>query len=228
MRAARLLIPLTVLALLAGCSGDAEEAEPTPDQAQAEDVRIKVESEDGEGGSADADAPDAELAACMIGEWTSDPAEVAAAADQMMAAMGMTSTTIVTGESTTTIDETTITTAYADQVTEMTTSAEGQSIVSTTRMNGSLSQPYTLSGDVMTSVAGDMSGVQMESSVLVNGQELPGYEEGFQEGLNSAGGVGQSGRNRVTCSGDTLTLTTLDMEALDMGDLTFTLTLTRR
>ena len=121
-------------------------------------------------------------------------------------------------------DATTLSTTYVDQVSEVTMTAEGQTVVSTTRMNGTVSQPYTLDGDVLTSVAGDMSGVQTESTVLVNGQPLPGYEEGFQEGLGTGASAGQAGRNQVTCSGDTMTLTTLDLGTLGMDEIMMTLT----
>lgn len=226
MRTARLLVPLAALVLLAGCSGDSEEAEPTPEATQVEEDRAKDDAGAGEDQPADddPDAPAGDLAACILGEWSSDPAEIAAAADAMTAAMGMPSTTVVTGDSYTTIDATTVSTTYVDQLTEMTMTVEGQTIVSSTRMNGTLTQPYTLDGDVLTSVAGDMSGVQIESRVLVNGQELPGYDEGFQEGLGAGASAGQSGRNQVTCSGDTMTMTTLDMATLGLAEIVLTMT----
>ncbi len=226
MRTARLLVPLTTLALLAGCSGDPEEAEPTPEPTQAEDVRVKEAPEPGEDEPADdaADGPDGDLAACILGEWWSDPNEAAAMADALTAAMGMSSTTVVTGDTYTTFDATTVSTTYLDQVTEMTMTIEGQTIASTTRMNGTMSQPYTLDGDVMTSMAGDMSGVEVESSVLVNGQHLPEYDAAFQEGMGTGGTPGQSGRTRVTCSGDTMTLTTLDLAALGLDEIVVTAT----
>lgn len=224
MRTARLLAPLAVLALLAGCSGDPAEAEPTSQAPQAEQTRDKVAPERAEDEPADDDAPSGDLATCIVGEWTADAAAVAAASDATMAEMGMSSTTVVTGESFTTIEPTTISTTYVDQVSEMTITAEGQTIVSTTRMNGTVSQSYTLDGDVLMSVAGDLSGVQIESSVLVNGQELPGYEEGFQQGLSSGTAAGQAGRNRVSCSGDTMTMTTLDMASIGMAEITVAMT----
>lgn len=225
MRTARLLVPLAALALLAGCTADTEEPEATPEETQAADDRGKGDAEAGEDDPADdADAPTGDLATCLLGEWSADPAGVAAVADQMTAAMGVTSRTVVTGESFTTIDASTVSTTYVDQVTEMTMEVEGQAIVSTTRMNGTLTQSYTLEGDILTSLAGDLSGVQVESSVIVNGQELPGYEEGFQQGLGSGATAGQSGRNQVTCSGDTITMTTLDMATLGLDEITVTMT----
>ncbi len=233
MRATRLIVPVAVLALLAGCSGDGDDpAEPsaTPDRVQAEERPEKSagagdEGADGDDEGADGGAAvDGDLAACLIGDWSSDPADLVATTDAMMSAMGMTSTTVVTGEAFTTIDATSITTTYVDQVTESTIDAAGQQIVSRARMNGTLSQPYTLDGDVLTSVAGDMSDVEIESTVLVDGQELPGYSEGFQQGLDSGSASGQSGRQRVTCSGDELTMTTLDLAGLGMADMTVTMT----
>lgn len=227
---ARLLVPVAVLALLAGCSGDAADPEPTPDRPQAEERRAKVDAENAADDGADdgddgaAEAPDGDLAECIIGEWVADPADLVATTDAMMAAMGMPSSTVVTGESSTTIDAATITTTYVDQVTESTIDVEGQQVVSRARMNGTLSQPYTLEGDVLTSVTGDMSGVEVESTVLVDGQELPGYSEGFQQGLNSGAAAGQSARQQLSCSGDQLTMTTLDLAAAGMADMTVTLT----
>ncbi len=230
MRAARLIVPLAVLALLAGCSGDGDDAaEPaaTPDRVQADERPGKSATDDDAADDTSDDdgaAPDGDLAACLLGDWSSDPADLVATTDAMMTAMGMTSSTVVTGEAFTTIDATSITTTYVDQVTESTIDAGGQQIVSRARMNGTLSQPYTLDGDVLTSVAGDMSGVEIESTVLVDGQELPGYSEGFQQGLDSGATSGQSGRQRVTCSGDQLTMTTLDLASVGMADMTVTMT----
>lgn len=233
MRATRLLVPVAVLALLAGCSGGGDDPagpEPAPEREQVEERRAK-----GDDGADTADAADAadggadggatgDLAACIVGEWSSDPADMVASTDALLAAMGMTGTTVVTGEVRTTIDATTISTTYVDQVTESTIDAGGQQIVSRARMNGTLTQPYTLDGDVITSVSGDMSGVEIESTVTVDGQELPGYSEGFQQGLDSGASAGQPGRNRITCSGDTMTMTTLDMATLGMAEITVTLT----
>jgi hypothetical protein len=228
MRTARLLVPLAALALLAGCAADTEEPEATPDrtEAETEDVRPKSAPESGEDEPADdADAPTGDLAACILGEWTADTADLVATTDAMLAAMGMTSSsTVVTGESRTTIDATSISTTYVEQVTESTIDVGGQQIVSRARMNGTLVQPYTLEGDVLTSVSGDLSGVEMESTVLVDGQELPGYSEGFQQGLSAGSAAGQTGRQRVTCTSDTLTMTTLDLAGLGMADITVTMT----
>lgn len=231
MRTARLIVPLTVLALLAACSGDPEEAEPTAEPTQVEDVRAKETPEPGAdepaddaGADDDVDAPAGELAACILGEWSSDLAQVVAVGDAMMAEMGMPATTTATGETRTIVDATTVTTTYVDYVTEMTIDVEGQTIVSTTRMDGTMTQSYTLVGDILTSVAAsDLSGITIESTVLVDGMELPGYSEAFQQGLSGASTAGQSGAQQVSCSGDTLTMRTVGLEAaIGIPDMTVT------
>lgn len=229
MRIRRLTLPLVVLplaaaTLLTGCSGDSA-AEPTP-SAQAEDTPTKAEPQDG-ADDGDADRAAGDLAECIIGDWAGDLDDVIAQSDAMMAATGFDATTTAHGEAVTTFAPGTVTTTYSDYVVEITMNVEGQEVTSITRMNGAMTQAYTLDGDVLTSVAAeDLSGIQIESTVLINGQELPGYSESFQDGMDDASSAGQSARQRVTCAGDTMTTETLGLEALGLGD--FTATLTRR
>ena len=192
MRSTHLLVPLTVLALLAGCTGGGDDTD--------------------------------DLATCLRGEWTPDADAQLAAIDDMLATMGVTGSATISGESVTTIDATTITTTYDDQLTELTMEVDGQTMVSSSRMDGTLSQAYTLDGDVLTARAGDMSAVQVESTVTLDGQELPGVDEASQRALTGGGATGQAGRMQVTCSGDGLTFTTLDLGELGAADMTVTLT----
>lgn len=192
MRTARLLVPLTALALLAGCAGDGD------------------------------DAPD--LASCLRGEWTPEPATQRTAVEGRLAVMGMAGSVAVSGESVTAIDATTITTTFLDQLTELTLEENGQTLVSSTRTNGTVSQPYTLDGDVLTAGAGDASTVQVESAVTLDGEEVDGADEDLLRALASAGAAGQAGRLQVTCSDDRLTMTTLDMADIGVTDVTITLT----
>lgn len=191
MRTPCLLVPLTVLALLAGCTGDD-------------------------------DAPD--LASCLQGEWTPDPATQRTAVEGRLAVMGMAGSVTMSGESVTAIDDATMTTTYLDQLTELTLEENGQTLVSSTRTNGTVSQPYTLDGDVLTAGAGDASTVQVESAVTLDGEEVDGADEDLLRVLGSAGAAGQAGRLRVTCSDDRLTMTTLDMADVGVTDVTITLT----
>lgn len=192
MRTARLLVPLTALALLAGCAGGGD------------------------------DAPD--LASCLRGEWTPDPATRRTAVEGRLAVMGMAGSVAVSGESVTAIDATTMTTTFLDQLTELTLEENGQTLVSSTRTNGTVSQPYTLDGDVLTAGAGDASTVHVESAVTLDGEEVDGADEDLLRALASAGAAGQAGRLQVTCSDDRLTMTTLDMADIGVTDVTITLT----
>ncbi len=135
----------------------------------------------------------------------------------------MSGTTAISGESVTTIDATTMSTTYTDHVVELTATLEGQTFVSTTRTNGTRSQPYTLDGDVLTVLAGDRSDLRVESTVTLDGQPLPGYDQERLQALAS-GGSAQSARTQVTCSGDRLTLTTHETATLGVDDLTIVFT----
>lgn len=233
MRTARPLAPLALVAalglVLGGCTPADDDAPGRPAPVD-EGARLKTHDA-GPGRDAPDDAASgggaaaaSELAACIVGEWYASPEDLAATSDAMMASTGLDTTTTVTGGTTTIIDGTTVTSVYDDQVTEMTFESAGQTIVSRARMDGRLTQTYTLDGDVMTTVAGDVSGVTAESTVLIDGEAVPGYSEGFQQGFASGAASGQTGRQRVTCSGDTLQLTTLDLAGLLGADMTVTLT----
>lgn len=229
MRVTRRAVPLLfvplVLGAVAGCSDDPE---PRPTPVVTSDAPPSADPRDKGGtGGGDADdggtglAPSGDLATCILGDWVSDNDAVLAATQDMLARMGMQGSARISGEAWTTFGPSTATSTYRDYVTEVTMISAGQTVTSIVRMDGTMTLTYTIAGDVITSTAAsDLSGIEITSTVLIDGVELPGYSEGFDQGLGAASASGQTQRQQVTCSGDVLTAMSLD----DGSNLVTTLT----
>lgn len=199
MRVARLLVPLTVLAVLAGCADGADEAdadapEPTPVADTAEQGRIKVLS------------PDADLAACLQGTWdvASESAEASAVAGMGYQGEVLDASAAVTGSQTVTFEPGTLTTRYEDQVVTITGTFDTMAVELITRFNGETVQGYVLDGDVLTVGGTDFSGVTVESRTFVDGEELsiPEYEAQLVAAMTFAAAAGYT--DRIACSDTSL------------------------
>lgn len=221
MRVARLLVPLTVLALLAGCAGDAADAdgaaepEPAPAADSAEPRRIKVMS------------ADADLYACLQGTWDIPSEAIAADAVSGIGFTGelVDATAEVTGARTLTYGPGTLTMRYEDQTVTITGTFDGEPVALVAGFSGETVHDYSLAGDVLSVSGADLSGVTVESTIYVDGEELslPEYEAYLAGSMETARMSGYT--ERVTCSGATLRTTPM---VAGTANPDLTLTLTRR
>lgn len=207
MRVAPLLVPVAALALLAACTGDPEEREPTPDRAEAGAQRVKVAtgddgSDDGSDDVVTADPGD--LAACILGDWSVDMTAQAAVAQSTLDMVTPGSHVSAAGRSDLHVDATQLVSTLTDAATSVTLTIEGQELLAVTTMNGVTVQSYTLDGDLMTTYGVDTSGLSVDTRTYLDGVEtvLPGFDEGFQNGQDlSATTVGTA---RLVCTADRL------------------------
>ena len=201
MRAARLLVPVTVLALLGGCAAaQADEPDPAPVADHSEPRRSKVLSDDTDRDAhADGPADSSQLAACLQGTWELEHESL----EELTAAGlgGASDTTVeVTGVVTMTIGPTTVTTRY-DDYTQATTIQDGPTLLGvTTRHNGETVAPYSLDRDSITTEGAEVSDVTIESSTFINGVEVdyPEVEGLAQLGADMSAATGST--DIVTCS----------------------------
>ena len=215
MRTTRLLLPVVALAvLLAGCSGD----DPAPERDEAPSGPTKTEQATGtdeptepdEDASADASADagdglaDADLAACIQGEWRVDAEAATALTQAMLDLMGSDGAVTITGGLTMTFDDGTMTTTYTDYATEVTMDSGGQEIRFITVQDGPAVQSYTLDGDMLASEPLDMSAVAFTTTTYVDGVLQPDLGSDGDRGVDAMG-AGQ-GDQRAVCGATTLDL----------------------
>lgn len=201
--------PLAAVALLlGGCSGGGDEGgdEPSAEASTPAD-EATTEPADDEG---DGDAAASEGAACVEGTWVSD---LEAQAEQTTAALGMSdlgAQATVTGDAVTTIEGTSMTTEYRDQVLEVSWELEGQEFRMVNSWSGTLTGTIEVTADQVVVSDVDSSGLQMVYETYVNGEllDVPGLEDIPLSGF-AAGGT-----STYTCSGDELRLTPV-VEGLD-------------
>lgn len=211
-----MVAPLAALALLLGaCSGggDADDtgddAEPTEAASTPADEET-TEPADDEGD----DEAASEGAGCVEGTWVSDPDAQAA---QTTAALGMSdlgAQATVTGDSLTTIDGSSMTTEYRDQVVEVSWDMEGQEFRMVNSWAGTLTATIEVTADQVVISDVDSSALEMTYETFVNGEllEVPGLEDIPMSGF-AAGGT-----STYTCSGDELRLTP-EVEGMDTSAL---------
>ena len=164
------LPPLTLGAvLLAGCAGDepggdtTTTAEPTvsPDETMEPDGTTSPTGDAAAGAGAD----------CLLGEWTAD---IDATEEVRVSAPGLEDLdprATVTGEATVTFDESTMTTEYDNQVTELTLTLEGSEVVVTTTFNGTVTSSYTATDTELTVTDVDVDDLDVETTTTMGGQE---------------------------------------------------------
>jgi len=210
--AVAVLAPLAAVALLlGGCSGgdDAGADEPSAEATTPADEEPTEPTDD-----TDDDATASEGAACVEGTWVSDPE---AQAEQTTAALGMSdigAQASVTGDSLTTIEGSTMTTEYRDQVVEVSWDMEGQEFRMVNSWSGTLVGTIEVTEDQVVISGVDASGLQMGYETYVNGEllEVPGLEDIPLSGF-AAGGT-----STYTCNGDELRLTPV-VEGMDTSAL---------
>ncbi len=211
MRTTRLLLPVVALAvLLTGCSGD----DPAPERDEPPAGPTKTEQaepaeEPADDGADDADDPadglaDADLAACIQGEWRVDPEAATALTQAMVDLMGADAAVAITGGLTMTFDDGTMTTTYTDYATTITMDSGGQEVRVVTVQDGPAQQSYTLAGDMLASEPIDMTAVVFTTTTYVDGVAQPGLDSDSGSGVDAMG-AGQ-GDQRAVCGPTTLDL----------------------
>lgn len=201
-RPAAVLAPLAAVALLlGGCSGGDGDADADEPSAEAS---TPMEEETAEPADDEAeDTPASEGAACVEGTWVTD---AEAQAEQTTAALGMSdigAQATVTGDSLTTIDGTSMTTQYRDQVVEVSWELEGQEFRMVNSWSGTLTATVEVTADQVVISGVDASALQMAYETYVNGEKLdvPGLED------IPLSGFAADGTSTYTCAGDELRLT---------------------
>lgn len=214
--AVAVLAPLAAVALLlGGCSGGDDAAdEPTAEASTPAEEATTEPAEDAGEDAGDDGATASEGAACVEGTWVSDPA---AQAEQTTAALGMSdigAQASVTGDSITTIEGSTMTTEYRDQVVEVSWEMEGQEFRMVNSWSGTLTGTVEVTADQVAVSGVDSSALQVSYETYVNGEQLevPGLEDIPLSGF-AAGGT-----STYTCAGDELRLTPV-VEGMDTSAL---------
>ena len=202
--------PLCDLLLLTACSSDATTDEGSKDDRGAsvdetdvpttDDPTKEAEVDDETGDAADAAS---EGPACLVWTWEVDIDALRenTLGGPEMAGLGAEIT--VSGESWVVIDASTMNTEYRDQFTEVSMTLEDQTIVSRTTYDGMSTSSYTATDTELTVSDVDISGLEIASTSIINGEELevPGLEDADSMGTE-LGGV-----STYTCNGDELRIT---------------------
>lgn len=193
------LVPLAVAALLlAACSGDDPAPAPSTPAVAEEPAEEPTPSPDGP----PEEEPSSAGAACVQGTWMSD---AVAQAEQATAALGMAelgAQATVAGRARTTIEGTTLTTEYLDQVVEVSWDLQGQQYRMVNAWSGTLTATVEVTDDRLVVTDVDLSGLTATFETYVDGQRLavPGVEEVPLSGF-AAGGA-----STYTCTADQLRL----------------------
>lgn len=213
MRAARLLVPVTVLALLGACAGPADDAgDPhsddgtsAPATGPSDERRIKTMSER-TGDEAEAGVPPADLAACIQDTWKVAPESLEQAAVASAGAVFDATEAEVTGAMTMVIGPATAVTRYEDQGATMTMLYDTMLVEVTVRVSGETAAGYSLDGDVISWAGADLSGLTVDSVTYVDGAEVsvPGIEGLALASAHASAKAGAT--ERVTCSKNRLVL----------------------
>lgn len=199
-RSSVLLAPLAALALvLGGCSGDTPDEGPSATEGADEPTDEETEpveeddSEPAAGGGA----------ACVEGSWVTDTEALAANTTSALGIADAGAVVTITGESVTTFAGTSITQEYTDQVTEVSWTMEGQEFRMVTRFNGGLTGTATVTEDQITIADLDDSGLTVEYSTFLGGEEIaiPDLEE------TATAGFEMGGTSSYSCSGDEMQMT---------------------
>lgn len=221
MRPAPLLAAATAALLLAGCTPAARTAggiypdpvEPTstgPGRAHtpaagAEDAAGTPApgASAAAGGQAQGDT-----AACMLGDWdvpnSAIMAGVTTGIEEEPDSAGASPQVDVQGSQWARIDPAVVTTTFDGLVIHITVTTHGHLVDEYVTFTGSMTQPYTVAGDVMTTGANDAGGLKLTMTFALDGRPVDYPGEGdptaeMRSMFESAGGSAQ-----VTCTPTTL------------------------
>lgn len=207
-----LVAPLALgsLLLLTACSAGTTTDEGKKDDRSSavEETKAPATADPTKEAAADEDADDAadvtsEGPACLVGTWEVDIDALRenTLGGPEMAGLGAEIT--VSGESWVEIDASTMNTEYRDQLTEVSMTIEDQTILSRTTYNGLSTSSYTATDTELTVSDVDISGLEIASTSIINGEELEVPGLGDAESL----GIELGGASTYTCNGDELRIT---------------------
>ena len=201
---ARALVPATLagILLLTGCAGAGDVSEPsaTEKTTKPRDAAPEPTAEEPEPAAA------SQSADCMLGAWDVDPKVVRQAALGGLGALGGDAQIDTSGETWVTFDGTTMSNVYAAQLTTITMAVEGQTIVMTVTIDGTVAAAYTATDGEVIIEPTDASALTTTVTATVDGVpvEIPSTDEAMKQAADF------SGANTYTCDDTTLRLVRTD------------------
>ena len=214
-RSAQALAPATLvgLLLLTGCGGAADVSEPPVTEKTTKPGAAAQEPEGEEPTAKEAEAEAAAQGAeCMLGAWDVDPEVVRQAALGGLGALGSDAQIDTTGETWVTFDGTTMSNVYAAQLTTITMAVEGQTIVMTVNIDGTVAAAYTATDGEVLIEPTDAAALTTTVTATVDGVpvEIPSTDEAMKQAADF------SGANSYTCDDTTLRLVRTDAKGAGM------------
>ncbi|QCB92807.1 hypothetical protein [Cellulomonas shaoxiangyii] len=214
----------TALLLTTACTGGGDDPAPTASGSSASSTPSAEETGDAE------ETPDAGAAAggdlqeCILGTWNVDTAAMQEAMTELLAIgeeeVGDLQMS-VTGDGTYDFAEGGAFSSTANMSSGVTIAAEGMEIVTESTSTGTMTGSWTLEGDQLTLADIDTSGLTVTTSGSMNGEPLEIPEGSTEAGMEAAPPTAST----VTCTDDTLTLTTTSAvdESSEPVSLSYTL-----
>lgn len=161
--------------MLAACGATDDGAGTDPTAATPDTTELTSPSPTQEEDGATAGGDD-----CVEGEWDGDPeaAERQAVASLQLGEYEVDPEVSVSGSTVVTFDGSRMTHEFEDQVSEIVLMVEGQEVMATLRLDGTLEGDYTTDGDTLAVTGVDVSGLESEVTAELAGAEydLPGVE----------------------------------------------------
>lgn len=188
----------TALLLTTACTGGGGEAAPTSSGSPSASAAQEQPAED---------APAGASAECILGTWDMDTAALEESMAQLFALGGDETSSMdmtITGTGTYEFAEGGAFSTTSDMTSGVTISAEGMEIVTEGTSTGTMTGTWALEGDQLTLSDLDTSALTVTTTGTMNGEEIA-IPEGSAEGAIQAAPPAAS---TVSCTEDTLTLTT--------------------
>ena len=204
---AALAVPAALAAalLLAGCGGggDAEKPARTAAPETEESAEAPAPEDEAEEPTEEPDAAASEGAGCLEGTWVASAESIEESTLSAPGMSEMNAQVSVSSDSRLVFEDGISRSEYDDQTTEVKFTVEGQDVVTTTTFDGAVVGSYTATDTEVTIADVDVSGVTLESTSVIGGEEVALPDIDLTEALGSQAG----GTSSYTCEGDTLTLT---------------------